>query len=111
MGEKKYIYTFAEALEAMKCGEAVKRIGWLGYWMIEPNNPCVNGYGDVVEIVMHCKDGSVVHMNSGCDSITTAMNMAENDWMILTEEQKAEHDKIIASRCLVPSKFDPTMPF
>ena len=100
---------FGWALHHMKQGAAAKRIGWLGYWKIETPNPRtmerrINTFGDPnpakPEIVMHCKDGSVVHMNSGCDSVFTAENMAADDWMILTDEQVAELDKVIASRCL-----------
>ena len=99
---------FAWALYNMKHGKAAKRIGWLGYWKIE--TPKQSHMRDVEswddphppkqEIVMHCKDGTVVHMNSGCDSMLTAENMAADDWMILTDEQVAELDKVIASRCL-----------
>lgn len=99
---------FAWALYNMKRGKAAKRIGWLGYWKVETpkKSPMrdVDSWGDPnppkQEIVMHCKDGKVVHMDSGCDSMLTAENMAADDWMILTDEQVAELDKVIASRCL-----------
>ena len=100
---------FGWALHHMKQGAAAKRIGWLGYWKIETPKPgtmerCIDTFGDPKtakpEIVMHCKDGSVIHMNSGCDSVFTAENMAADDWMILTDEHVAELDKVIASRCL-----------
>ena len=99
---------FAWALYNMKKGKAAKRIGWLGYWKVENPKPRtmrnIDSWNDPnspkPEIVMHCKDGKVVHMNSGCDSMLTAENMAANDWMILTDEQVAELDKVIASRCL-----------
>lgn len=112
MAEEEYrdgpVGVFAWALYNMKHGKAVKRIGWLGYWKIE--TPKKSPMRDVEswgypnppkqEIVMHCKDGNVVHMDSGCDSILMAENMAADDWMILTDEQVAELDKVIASRCL-----------
>lgn len=106
MPEKKYIYTFAEALEAMKEGKAVKRIGWLGFWKIEtPKNQVRNidrfDEGKLgQQIVMYCKDGSIVFMEQGCKSVFTAENMAENDWMILTDEQVRELVAIRNSRCL-----------
>lgn len=99
---------FAWALYNMKRGKAAKRIGWLGYWKVETPKKSpkrdVESWGDPSlpkqEIVMHCKDGKVVHMDSGCDSMLTAENMAADDRMILTDEQVAELDKVIASRCL-----------
>lgn len=116
MAEKEYrdgpVGVFAWALYNMKHGKAVKRIGWLGYWKIEtPKKSPVRdveswGYPNPPkqppkqEIVMHCKDGKVIHMDSGCDSMLTAESMAADDWMILTDEQVAELDKVIASRCL-----------
>ena len=103
---------FSWALYNMKQGRAAKRIGWLGYWKIETkkqNNDISrridtwddqHPYQNNQEIVMHCKDGKVVHMDSGCDSIQAADDMAADDWMILSEDQVAELDKVIASRCL-----------
>lgn len=101
---------FAWALYHMKQGRAVKRIGWLGYWRIEtdknqkmrdPNNwGDYSGDSPELDIVMHCKNGKIVNLSKGCDPLLTAENMAANDWMVLTDGQVAELDKVIASRCL-----------
>lgn len=101
--DRKYIVSFKEAFAAMQHGLAVKRIGWLGYWRIEEyaHPDCIKHNGETVEgIVMHLKDGKVVRMNDGCDSVFTAENMSESDWMVLSETQKDELDKVIESGCL-----------
>lgn len=96
--DKKYIVSFAEALEAMKDGWAVKRICWLGYWEIRHVAKMKDGVAsDFYGIVMHNKDGSIVYMDDGCKSVFTAENMAESDWMVLDEKQRAELDKVIAT--------------
>ena len=44
-----FVGSFSSAMECLKCGEPIKRPGWIGYWIIR------NG-----KLEMHCKDGSIL---------------------------------------------------
>lgn len=83
--------SFAEAYAALQEGKCVRRAKWLGYWVVED--------GDVV---MHCKDGNIVRMSKGCDSMFTLSHTIENDWLIVDEKHREELDKITGSRVLNP---------
>ena len=84
--------TFKEAYEALKGGCAIRRAIWLGYWVADGEN-----------VLMHCKDGTVVSMKDGCIPMFTLSNCTESDWIILDEAHRAELDKIHAAKILLPA--------
>ena len=61
---------FAQALELLKEGHAVKLPHWAGYWKKE---------GDT--IMMHCRDGEVVNILYTEDVFYTLGNIASEEWM------------------------------
>ena len=87
----KQIYTFSEAYQRfLSRGIPVKRIGWLGYWVIEGN-----------DLVMYCKYGDVVNLSKGCNPSLTLSNIAMDDWMPVYDDLRMELDLIRESRVLV----------
>lgn len=87
----KSVFTFSEACQAfLSRGIPIKRIGWLGYWVIEDG-----------DLVMYCKNGDVVHLSRGCDPSLTLSNIAMDDWMPVYDDLRGELDLIRESRVLV----------
>lgn len=84
--------TFKEAYKALCEGKAIKRASWLGYWVADGQN-----------VMMHCKDGTVISMKDGCIPMFTLGGCVEDDWMILDDAHRAELDKIHAAHILAPS--------
>jgi hypothetical protein len=68
-GEKQM--KFAEALEALKCGAAVKRPHWAGYWMLEGG-----------ALIMYLKDGTNMDLRETQDTVYTMEQMAAEDWEV-----------------------------
>lgn len=87
---KKTGLTFKEAFEVLKGGGCVKRAEWLGYWVIEKTSRT----SGCESVAMYCKDGTIVDMSSGCDSVFTLLNCCADDWMIVDEKHRKELDKI-----------------
>lgn len=80
----KQLLTFSEAYHIfLSEGTPIKRVDWLGYWAIEDD-----------DLVMYCKNGDVVHLSKGCDPTLTLSNIAENDWMPVNDDLRAELDMI-----------------
>ena len=87
----KQLLTFSEAYQLfLSQGTPIKRVGWLEYWAIEDD-----------DLVMYCKNGDVVHLSKGCDPALMLLNVAENDWMPVTDDLREELDTIRESRVLV----------
>ena len=87
----KTVYSFSEAYQMyLSQGTPIKRIGWLGYWVM------VNG-----ELIMYCKNGDVVRLSEGCDPSLTLANIAQDDWMPVYDELRKDLDLIRLSRVLV----------
>ena len=87
----KSIFSFSEAYQLfLSQGIPIKRIGWLGYWVL------VDG-----ELIMYCKNGDVVRLSEGCDPTLTLSNIAENDWMPVNDDLRKDLDLIRMSRVLV----------
>lgn len=87
----KTVMSFSDAFTYLSTGYAVKRVEWLGYWV-----------KDGTDLVMHCKDGSIVRLSEGCDPILTLGSVAAGDWMIVYDSLRAELDKIHKSGILGP---------
>lgn len=85
------VMSFSNALAYLNAGHAIKRIGWLGYWVKDEN-----------DLVMRCKDGTVVRMSEGCHPMLTLGNVAANDWMVVDNSLRAELDAIRESGILKP---------
>ena len=83
--------TFKEAYERLKAGQAIRRASWLGYWIADEEN-----------VLMRCKDGSVVSMKEGCSPMFTLSNCTADDWIVVDEKHKAELDIIHAAKILMP---------
>ena len=83
---------FSTAFAYLKRGCAIKRSTWLGYWKMDGEN-----------ILMHCKDGTVVSMKDGCIPMFTLCETLNNDWMVLDEAHVEEFDKIHAAKILAPA--------
>lgn len=80
----KQLLTFSEAYEEfLSQGVPIKRVEWLGYWAMEDD-----------DLVMYCKNGDIVHLSKGCDPSLTLSNVAENDWMPVNDELRAELDTV-----------------
>ena len=60
---------FAQALEAMKKGHAVRLPHWTGYWKKE---------GDTV--MMHCRGGEILDIRQTEDPFYTLQNIASDEW-------------------------------
>ena len=87
----KSVFTFSEAYQVfLSQGVPIKRIGWLGYWVLE---------GD--DLIMYCKNGDVVHLSKGCDPSLTLSNIAADDWMPVDDDLRKGLDTIRVSRVLV----------
>lgn len=80
---KKTNLSFAEAFEALKAGECIRRAEWLGYWVADGEN-----------VIMHCKDGRRFSMKDGCVPMFTLSNALANDWLIVDGAHRAELDRI-----------------
>lgn len=76
------VVRFSTAFKYLKIGCAIKRIHWRGYWKREMN-----------DVVMYCKDGSIVRMSQGCDPIFTIENILADDWMVLTNSEVNDFKK------------------
>lgn len=85
------VMSFSDAFTYLGTGYAIKRVGWLGYWVKDGN-----------DVVMHCKNGSIVRMSEGCDPMFTMSNVAAEDWMIVDDSLRIELDKIHKSGILEP---------
>lgn len=80
----KPIYTFSKAYHMfLSQGTPIKRIGWLGYWVIEDK-----------DLVMYCMNGDVVHLGKGCDPLLTLFNIAQDDWMPVYDDLRKDLDVI-----------------
>jgi hypothetical protein len=87
----KSVYTFSEAYQMfLSQGTPIKRIGWLGYWVLEGE-----------DLVMYCKNGDVVHLSKGCNPSLTLTCVAADDWMPVYDDLCKELDMIRESRILV----------
>ncbi len=62
---------FAEALEVLKSGGAVRLSHWTGYWKMEDET-----------IMMHCRDGSILDIRETEDVFYTLQNIASEEWEI-----------------------------
>lgn len=60
---------FAEALELIKEGKAVRRHSWVGYWKRSDDS-----------IKMYCRDGRVLDIRETGDVFFTMENIAAEDW-------------------------------
>lgn len=89
--DPKTVMSFSDAFTYLSGGYAIKRIGWLGYWVKDGN-----------DLVMHCKDGSIVRLSEGCDPILTLGSVAAKDWMIVYDSLRAELDEIHKSGIFKP---------
>ena len=86
--KEKDLLSWNEAWYYLKAGVPVKRLSWEGYWQME------NG-----KLVMHCKDGSLVGLDS-CDEPFTLENIAQLDWLPLNQRMKDNLDEIHTSGVL-----------
>lgn len=77
-----------DAWKFLKAGVPVKRVSWMGYWAMENNR-----------LVMHCKDGTLVTLDK-CDEPFTLANIAESDWVPVTQGMKNNLDAVHKARCL-----------
>ena len=77
-----YVGSFTSALEHLIQGEAVKRPGWIGYWIIRDG-----------KLEMHCKDGSVL-VDQVNDMKLTLENVAACDWYAMSDGERKELDAI-----------------
>ena len=77
-----FVGNFSSAMECLKCGEPIKRPGWIGYWIIR------NG-----KLEMHCKDGSIL-VNQVNDVMLTLENASKSDWYAMSEGEREELDAI-----------------
>lgn len=80
--------TWREAWNFLKNGVPVKRVAWMGYWAMESG-----------KLVMHCKDGTIVTLDK-CDEPFTLENLAQNDWVPVTQSMKDNLDMVHAAKCL-----------
>ncbi len=87
-------FEFSVALAYMQAGVPVKRVNWLGYWILKDG-----------VLYMHCKDGRIVTLQE-CDTVFTLENIAANDWTYVTAALRTELDKIHKSGVLVSSVPD-----
>ena len=87
----KPVYSFSDAYQMyLSQGTPIKRIGWLGSWVLKND-----------ELFMYCKNGDVVRLSKGCDPSLTLSNIAEDDWMPVSDELRKELDLIRETRVLV----------
>ena len=84
----KMLLPWRDAWEFLQAGVPVKRVTWLGYWMLS------NG-----ELVMHGKEGMQVTLDC-CDQMFTLENISCDDWIPVTQKMKDELDAIHKSRIL-----------
>ena len=84
--------TFKEAYESLKSGNAIRRATWLGYWIADGQN-----------VLMHCKDGTVVSIKDGCVPMFTLSNCIADDWVVLDDAHRIELDKIHEAKILLPA--------
>jgi hypothetical protein len=77
-----------EAWQYLSHGVPVKRVPWMGYWAMEND-----------KLVMHCKDGSLVTLDK-CDERFTLDNIAQTDWVPLTQGMKDNLDAVHKALCL-----------
>lgn len=80
------------AFEYLRNYVPIKRVAWLGYWVIEKG-----------KLVMHCKDGSLVTLGN-CDEAFTLENMTANDWVPVTQGMRENLDAIHKAKCLAYKK-------
>lgn len=86
----KQLLTFSDAYQIfLSQGTPIKRVGWLGYWVLAGG-----------ELFMYGKNGDVVRLSEGCDPTLTLSNIAENDWMPVNDDLRKELDTIRLSRVL-----------
>lgn len=71
---------FKYALEALKNGKKVKCPEWIGYWVYENNN-----------IMMYCKDGTIMKLTDTKDILYTLEFITRNDWEIVDNSYAFEH--------------------
>ena len=92
--ERSYIMCmpWRDAWQYLKQGKPVKRVAWMGYWIME------NG-----KLFMHCKDGSIVTLDK-CDEAFTLANIAQSDWVPVTQGMKDNLDAVHKAKCLAYKK-------
>lgn len=71
--------TFKSLYPDFISGVPIRREGWKGYWKYS--------YG---EIMMHCKDGTVLNIKDTKDILFTISNIFQNDWEIVNIEVRGD---------------------
>lgn len=63
---------FEAALQALVRGFKIKRKNWTGFWQLEDG-----------EVMLHCKDGTIMDIRETQDIVFTLSNIAAEDWEVL----------------------------
>ena len=68
---------FSELFEDVRCGNATRRRGWVGYWTWD---------NDQDTIILHCKDGTTLDIRLTNDVKFTVDNLLSDDWELCEPE-------------------------
>lgn len=85
----KMLLPWRDAWAFLQAGVPVKRVTWLGYWMLEHGR-----------VVMHALDGSLIKLNS-FDEKFTLEEVSNDDWIPVTQKMKDALDAIHKAKIVV----------